>query len=166
MTTRMLLSLSLSLVFCALMAWPSRAGAQTGPIVGWGYNTFGQANPPVESQEYVYLAVAAGFEHSVAIRANGTVVAWGSNQFGQTTLPSILNTRSVRAIAAGYHHSLAIIDNPGQPDDGHVVAWGDNSWARATCHHRLERRSRSQPVNTGAWRSAPLMVESCPGLRN
>ncbi|MBL9030963.1 MAG: hypothetical protein JNM80_04550 [Phycisphaerae bacterium] len=110
-----------------LVPLTSVAQAQTGPIVGWGYNSDGHAHPPVESQDYEYRAVAAGFEHSVAIRADGSLVAWGSNQFGQTTRPSILSTRNVGAISAGYYHSLAIIHNPGQSDDGHVVAWGDNS---------------------------------------
>jgi len=71
------------------------------------------------------VAVAAGGNHSLALRADGTVVAWGENNdalgnfAGQSVVPAEL-TNAV-AIAAGEYHSLAL------RADGTVVAWGDNS---------------------------------------
>jgi hypothetical protein len=61
-------------------------------------------------------AIAAGYDHCLALTAGGTVVAWGRNESGQTTIPTGLT--GVLAIAAGAYHSLAL------KSDGTVVAWG------------------------------------------
>ena len=52
------------------------------------------------------IAIAAGWEHNLALRGDGTVVAWGANGHGQTNVPKGLG--GVAAIAAGYYHSLAL----------------------------------------------------------
>jgi hypothetical protein len=52
------------------------------------------------------VAIAAGANHSQALRSDGTVVTWGSNDFGQTNTPADL--AFVVALAAGGDHSLAI----------------------------------------------------------
>jgi hypothetical protein len=62
------------------------------------------------------VAIAAGYLHSLAIRADGTVAAWGDNGYGQTNVPAGLS--NVVAIAAGFSASLAL------KADGTVVAWG------------------------------------------
>jgi hypothetical protein len=49
-------------------------------------------------------AIAAGTNHSLALKSDGTVVAWGDNDSGQATVPAGLS--GVVAIAAGYEHSL------------------------------------------------------------
>jgi alpha-tubulin suppressor-like RCC1 family protein len=71
------------------------------------------------------IAIAAGGNHSLALRSDGTVVAWGENTdgqgsyVGQSTVPTDLN--NVVAIAAGEYHSLAV------KADGTVAGWGDDS---------------------------------------
>ncbi|MFD7264036.1 hypothetical protein [Streptomyces sp. NPDC059874] len=93
------------------------------------------------------IAVAAGDNHSLALRSDGTVLSWGANTLGQlgtsstgfawTTPvgvcqqdtfagPSATSCGSgvltgVTAIAAGGNHNLALRTN------GNVVSWGDNS---------------------------------------
>ena len=66
-------------------------------------------------------AIAAGAEHSLALKDDGTVWAWGYNFFGQlgngtTTLSTspgintpvqVGNLSAVKVIAAGSDHSLA-----------------------------------------------------------
>ena len=64
--------------------------------------------------------IAAGHEHSLAIKEDGTVVAWGSNTSGQCNVPRRLI--DVVAIEAGGSHSLAL------KEDGTVVAWGWNKY--------------------------------------
>jgi hypothetical protein len=62
------------------------------------------------------VAVAAGVDHSLALKSDGTVVAWGGNSSGQTNVPAGLG--NLVAVAAGFQFSLAL------KNDGTVVAWG------------------------------------------
>jgi alpha-tubulin suppressor-like RCC1 family protein len=81
--------------------------------------------------------LAAGGNHTVALKSNGDVWAWGSNTNGEIgdgttgTGPRAIPTRvrinastfltSVKSIAAGTNHTVAL------KSDGTVVAWGLNS---------------------------------------
>jgi hypothetical protein len=64
------------------------------------------------------VAIAAGQNHTVALKSDGTVTAWGGNTSGQTTVPSGLS--GVVAIAAGSSHTVALLG------DGTVTAWGQS----------------------------------------
>jgi alpha-tubulin suppressor-like RCC1 family protein len=90
----------------------------SGQIVGWGSIVLPLVNPGTR-----FIAVAAGGEHSLALKADGTVVAWGRNLSSEATVPTGLS--NVIAIAAGGRSgsgfSLAL------RRDGRVVAWGDNA---------------------------------------
>jgi alpha-tubulin suppressor-like RCC1 family protein len=121
-----------------------------GPVAGWGYNISGDlgnctttnAGTPVAVALSGAIAVATGFEHSLALLANGTVVDWGDDSAGQlgngtsagsegcgfgekhpcstrpVPVPALSN---VVAVAGGFGHSLALLSN------GTVMAWGENS---------------------------------------
>ncbi len=107
-----------------------------GTVVGWGDNAFGQATgvagwSPVgtgvvsiagETLSNV-VAVAAGRNHSLALKTDGSAVAWGSTNVGQVPAPEL---SGITAVAAGpsADHSLAI------RNDGTVVAWGANSYGQ------------------------------------
>ncbi len=117
-----------------------------------------------------FKAIAAGGEHSLALRTNGTVIAWGGNTYGQTNVPAGLS--NVTAIAAGYYHSLAL------RSDGKVVAWGHNSDGQtnvapglsnvvalsAGCYHNLALRNDGTVVAWGRNSSGETNVP--PGLSN
>jgi alpha-tubulin suppressor-like RCC1 family protein len=114
-----------------------------GALWAWGDNEYGQlgdggaennTNRPVQvSMMSSVIAVAGGFDHSVAVKADGTVWSWGDNEYGQlgdggteydTNLPvrvQGLPTNAI-AVAAGYSHTLALLG------DGTVWAWGDDSF--------------------------------------
>ena len=62
------------------------------------------------------VAISAGGNHALALRADGTVAAWGQNSSGQTSVPAGLS--NVVAATAGSVHSLAL------QSDGTVVGWG------------------------------------------
>jgi len=68
------------------------------------------------------VAVAAGSQHSLALRADGIVAAWGNNGNGQTNVPPGLS--NVVAVAGGEYHSLAL------RADGTVAAWGYNYYGQ------------------------------------
>src|SRR5581483_2052022 len=95
-----------------------------GTIAAWGRNEFGQVLGYPTLQDFHQIGgftdvfstngivtlngqaltnicgIAAGWAHSIGLRADGTVAAWGNNDFGQTNVPCDLT--NVIAIAAGY----------------------------------------------------------------
>ncbi|HWH68168.1 MAG TPA: immunoglobulin domain-containing protein, partial [Candidatus Sulfotelmatobacter sp.] len=92
------------------------------PFLAWGANGYNQTNLPRGLTNLV--ALAAGGEHNLVLKADGTVLAWGCNSAGQTNVPAGL--RNVLAVAAGWNYSLALKEN------GTVVGWGDNSMGQIT----------------------------------
>ncbi|KPU44461.1 N-acetylmuramoyl-L-alanine amidase LytC precursor [Oxobacter pfennigii] len=82
------------------------------------------------------VAVSAGKEHSLALRADGKLYVWGSNEYGQlgngmifSSIPHSFNTpfpvpdlTDVAAVSAGENHSLAL------KKDGTVYSWGFNMY--------------------------------------
>ncbi len=68
--------------------------------------------------------IAAGANHSLALKKNGAVVAWGQSSYGQCNVPASFG--NIVASAAGESHSLAL------SVDGTVVAWGSNNYGQST----------------------------------
>ncbi len=102
----------------------------TGPsdVVAWGQILVFNGSEYVDTSPPGGLtgikAIAAGRNHSLALKTDGMVAGWGDNSLGQAAPPPGLS--QVSAIAAGDFHSLAL------RMDGTVVAWGDNSSGQAT----------------------------------
>ncbi|HOX55693.1 MAG TPA: hypothetical protein P5205_05160 [Candidatus Paceibacterota bacterium] len=90
-------------------------------IVAWGSNGSGQTNVPAELSGAV--AIAAGGNHSLALRADGTMAAWGAGGAGQTNVPSGLV--NVVGMTAGQESSTAL------RADGSVIAWGTDKNTQA-----------------------------------
>lgn len=74
----------------------------------WGYWSAGSGedgqgigNVPTLPSGMVYTAVAAGGNHSLALRSDGQVVAWGSNTQGQTNVPDLPAGMRYTAVAGG-----------------------------------------------------------------
>jgi alpha-tubulin suppressor-like RCC1 family protein len=125
-----------------------------GTVVAWGFNYYGQVTgTPTTEAPYAIAspvtlggqilsgvtAIAAGGNHTVALKNDGTVVAWGYNRYGQVTgTPTIDSATAspvtlggqilsgVTAIAAGGGHTVAL------KNDGTVVAWGGNNSGQVT----------------------------------
>ena len=123
-----------------------------GALHAWGWNVYGQLgnsddangsvtdrtkdkSAPVPIGSGTWKAVAAGENHSLALRSDGTLYAWGRNNNGQIAFDpasgALQNTpRQVgtstgwETIAGGSSHSLAL------KSDGKLYAWGSNSFGQ------------------------------------
>ena len=96
-------------------------------------NSFGQTQIPTTLSNVV--AIACGFYHSLALKADGTVVAWGTStnpavasgtdtvSYGQAVVPAGLS--NVVAIAGGGWHCLAL------KVDGTLTGWGRDDYGQA-----------------------------------
>jgi len=87
------------------------ASGEGGSIVGWRDHV---VVPQDELNDLV--AVAAGYQHSLRLKADGSVVAWGDNSSAQCNVPA--PNAHFLAVAAGEVHSLGV------KTDGSIVAWG------------------------------------------
>jgi PKD repeat protein len=106
------------MVFLAFGSLSAQAD-QSGSIVAWGWNKYGQCNVPAPNSGFIAIAAGEG-HHNLGLKVDGSVVAWGYNNHGQCNVPTP-NSGFV-AIAAGGGHSL------GLKDDGSVVVWGQNNY--------------------------------------
>jgi uncharacterized repeat protein (TIGR01451 family) len=111
--------------------------ASDGTVWAWGDNSEGQlGNGTVAPTEWVppvpaqvggltgVTAIAAGYGHSLALKADGTVWVWGNDGAFAILQPTPVQAggiANVQAIAAGRGTSLAV------KSDGTVWAWGPNA---------------------------------------
>ena len=88
------------LVIAACLACCAGAaeGSQ-GSIIGWGSQVVGV------DLTHGFVAVAAGWGHSLGLKADGSIAAWGDNWNGQCNVPS-----PNIGVAAGAAHSLSLKD--------------------------------------------------------
>jgi len=110
-----------------------------GTVWAWGANNFGQLGNGTTIQSKVpvqvstlsgIIAVAAGSNHTIALKSDGTVWTWGYNANGELGNGALVNRSvpariaslsGITAIAAGANHSVAL------RNDGTVYTWGKNT---------------------------------------
>ena len=147
----------------------SLALENNGRVWAWGLNFRGEVGDNTTTKRLIPVqvhgvdnvgvltgvtALAAGGDHSLALKSDGTVLGWGDNGSGQLgdgtttnrlTPIQIQSLTGIIAIAAGTSHSLAL------KSDGTVFAWGDNE---------------SGQLGDGATtrRLTPIQVQSLTGI--
>lgn len=90
---------------CALM--------ESGEILCWGMNDWGQSAPPEE----LFARVACGWEQTCGILLDGRVSCWGLDSQGQSSPPE--NTNFV-SIEVGRSHACGVLD------DQTLLCWGED----------------------------------------
>jgi len=115
-----------------------------GTLWAWGDNEFGQLGDGTYGNDRTtpkqigtgkdWVAIAAGFRHTVALQANGTLWTWGANFNGQlgdgTTIdrytPAQIGTDNdwVAIAQAGGTHTVAL------KSDGTLWSWGYNKYGQ------------------------------------
>jgi alpha-tubulin suppressor-like RCC1 family protein len=98
------------------------AQVSVSPILAWGDNSAQQLTVPAGAASVV--TIAAGGDHSLALRADDTIVPWGDNSSGQSNVPQ--SASNVVTVVDGGSHTLAL------RSDGTVVAWGDSTYGQTT----------------------------------
>jgi alpha-tubulin suppressor-like RCC1 family protein/endonuclease I len=118
--------------------WHGLALESNGEVWSWGDNADGQLGTgstpatnylPAKIADFTgVIAIAAGYEHSVAVKSDGTVWTWGSDTFGgvqgepewshSVTPIEVAGVNDVVAVACGWFHTLAL------KGDGTVWSWG------------------------------------------
>src|ERR1043166_9501522 len=92
-------------------------------------------------------SVAAGLNHSLAIKPDGTLWSWGYNNSGQLGIGStvdqwfpaqVSSMSNVVGAAGGWYHSLAV------KSDGTVWAWGYNNFGQLGDGTTTERHTPVQ----------------------
>ena len=158
----------------------SLAMGNNGNTYSWGDNKYGQLGDgttiqrttPVMAkipdhktyadlpENFTYVQVSAGGDHSLAVGSDGHAYAWGYNYYGQlgnntsgdhSSIPVRVRdpdsptdtSKGLKAtqISGGQEHSLAV------DSDGHVYAWGLNSYGQLGDN---TRNNRTIPVEVFA----------------
>ncbi|MCL1874782.1 MAG: InlB B-repeat-containing protein [Synergistaceae bacterium] len=111
-----------------------------GNLWAWGRNDYGQLGNGLTTNSYTpvqeetsaknWAAVAAGYDHTAAIKTDGSLWTWGSNENGklgydlttQCNSPDQMGMdKNWAAVTVGQYHTIAI------KTDGSLWAWGGNS---------------------------------------
>jgi len=158
----------------------SLARMSSGAVWAWGANSFGQlgngttstgaTSTPVQVQTAGVVAIAAGWNHSLAVRADGTALGWGNNSNNELGLgdsgPSLSSSpvlipglSRITSIAGGNWHGVAI------DADGGVFGWGSNAQGQVGDG---TTESRSSPVRLSdasfAWKVATPVLQPLGGI--
>ncbi|MHC4266598.1 MAG: hypothetical protein ACYSUK_11825 [Planctomycetota bacterium] len=101
------------------------SGKEKGGLVSWGDRKL-----PESDLDSGIVAIAAGYDHSLALKSDGSIVGWGKDHYGQATPPAGTDYVAIAAgyvaISAGGYHSLAL------RSDGSIVGWGYDYHGQAT----------------------------------
>jgi hypothetical protein len=108
-----ILMLSLMAVFSLCLEQSAFAGI----VVSWG------SMKTINDDLTDVSAVAAGYNHSLALKFDGSIIGWGEDYYGQATPPY---GNDFVAIAASSALSLAL------KSDGSIVGWGWDNYGQAT----------------------------------
>jgi len=149
----------------------SLALSESGQIIAWGDNRYGQTGVPEMSwtindcqpKGERFIAISAGTYHSLGLLESGQIIAWGNNEQGQTKVPEVSRTivdcqpkgERFIAISAGGYHSLGLLGN------GKIIAWGNNDCGQTQVSRTINdcqpKGERFTAISAGRYHSLGLL---------
>ena len=125
-----------------LWAW----GANGNYQLGLGDTTQRSVPTQVVGATDLWVAVAAGYDNSLALKSDGTLWGWGLNNYEQSgpggpniTAPTRIGTASDwMAVSPGETYTLA------KKADGTLWAWGDNTYGQLGVGDEISRSTLTQ----------------------
>ena len=88
------------------------------------------------------VAIAAGAQHTCAVRLNGQVLCWGQNsngQLGEGTMTSLAEPVPVTGLAGGVKVTAGATFSCAATNDGAVFCWGDDHYGQLGTGHDVVR---------------------------
>ncbi len=135
--------------------------------MAWGDNRGGQlgTQAPVDTKQFTpalvgkgFTNIAAGYKHTLALKADESLWSWGSDGFGalgndRLETSALLTPKQIGtgyvAVAAGDYTSVAL------KKDGTVWSWGFNSYGSVGDGTLTHREAPVQVLSLGAAPAAP-----------
>lgn len=133
-----------------VMAWGSNGYTQLG-MPSLYANNWNQPTPQLIPGLTGVTAIAAGYDHTLALLSSGVVMVCGRNNHGEfgngtwyasqsvATFQPVPGLSNVTAIAAGENHCLALLS------DGTMRAWGFNNEGQLGIGNNV-RQTTPQPI--------------------
>ena len=88
------------------------------------------------------VAIAAGAQHTCAVRLNGQVLCWGQNstgQLGEGSMSSLAEPVPVTGLANGVKVTAGATFSCAVTNDGAVFCWGDDHYGQLGTGHQVVR---------------------------
>ena len=109
----------------------SCAVGESGVVICWGDNSYGQTDAPAGS----FRAVTAGWAHTCALRDSGEVACWGVHGkpaflpgpdigYVEDGRPAVAPTGEFHSVNAGADHSCGVRAS------GEITCWGNNKYGQ------------------------------------
>jgi alpha-tubulin suppressor-like RCC1 family protein len=139
-----------------------------GTLWAWGQASYGKLGNGSTSATLTaptqigtandWKVVAAGFEHSAAIKNNGTLWTWGRNNFGQLGIGNLVDKNIPTQVGTGTDWKNVVMSTSSNytlaiKNDGTIWAWGNNGGGQLGDGTTINRLVPTQIGTLNTWQS-------------
>ncbi len=124
----------------AIRCWGDNSQGQLGSNASGGSAAMGQ--PTLVPIVIDPVAIAAGAQHTCAVRLNGQVLCWGQNssgQLGEGSMSSLAEPVPVTGLGNGVKVTAGATFSCAATSDGAIFCWGDDHYGQLGTGHDVVR---------------------------
>ncbi len=147
-----------------LFAWGSNGNGMLG--IG---NTANRSSPVQVGALTTWRVVAAGYQHSLAVKVDGTLWSWGRNIYGGLGSGDVVSRSSpfqVGALTTWVSVSGGRYQSLGLKSDGTLWSWGQNNTGELGLGDAANRSSPTQVGSLTAWTSVSAGADFTLALKS